>query len=66
MLLDGGTNGNPVLIKLTAEKGGFYVTSLPAGMYNVTINKNGYVEQVIKIAVSPGEMTVLKVQLKKI
>jgi hypothetical protein len=53
------------IVKKTADKGGFNIKSLPAGMYNVTIKKNGYAEQVMQIAVSDGEMTDLKIQLSK-
>jgi hypothetical protein len=53
------------IVKKTAEKGGFNIKSLPAGMYNVTVKKNGYAEQVMQIAVSDGEMTDLKIQISK-
>lgn len=55
----------PELVKKTAEKGGFNVKTLPAGMYTVSIRKNGYAEQVTTVAVSDGEMSELNVQLTK-
>jgi hypothetical protein len=69
--LDGnGTNvkaakASELLVKKTADKGGFNIKSLPAGMYKVTIMKNGYADQVTTVAVSDGEMSELNVQLTK-
>jgi hypothetical protein len=53
------------IVKKTAEKGGFNIKSIPAGMYNVTISKNGYKNLVETVAVSDGEQTELNVQLSK-
>jgi hypothetical protein len=53
------------IVKKTAVKGGFSLKSLPAGIYNVTISKNGYQEQIVSLAVSDGERSELKVQLSK-
>lgn len=53
------------LVKKTAVKGGYNIKSLPAGMYKVTIKKNGYAEQDVIIAVSDGELTELNIQLSK-
>lgn len=58
-------NGKPDLVKKTAEKGGFNVKTLPAGVYHVTIKKNGYADQVTTVAISDGEMSELNVQLTK-
>jgi hypothetical protein len=52
-------------VKKTAEKGGFNIKSLPAGIYTVTIKKNGFADQITTIAVSDGEMSELNVQLAK-
>jgi hypothetical protein len=60
-----GANGKPYLVKKTAEKGGFNIKTLPAGIYTVTIRKNAYAEQVTTVAVSDGEMSELNVQLSK-
>jgi hypothetical protein len=57
------TNGKPDVVKKTAEKGGFKIKTLPAGVYTVTIKKNGYADQVTTIAVTDGEMSELNVQL---
>lgn len=53
------------IIKKTADKGGFNIKSLPAGMYTVTITKTGYVDQIVSIAVSDGDLTELNIQLSK-
>ncbi len=50
-------------VKKTAEKGGFNIKTLPAGMYNVTFKKNGYADQIASIAVSDGESSVLNVKM---
>jgi hypothetical protein len=57
-------NTDPI-IKKTAEKGGFNIKSLQAGIYNVTISKNGYKNLVKSIAVSDGELTELNTKLLK-
>jgi hypothetical protein len=53
----------PVLTKKTALKGGYAIKSLPAGLYTVTISKNGFEAQNASIAVSDGEMTTLDIRL---
>jgi hypothetical protein len=58
-------NAKPDLVKKTAEKGRFNIKTLPAGIYSVTIKKNGYADQIITVAVSDGEMSELNVQLTK-
>ena len=58
-------NAKPDVVKKTAEKGGFNIKTLPAGIYAVTIKKNGFADQVTTIAVSDGEMSELNVQLSK-
>ena len=69
--LDGGsvkakaTNVKTEVVKKTAEKGGFNIKSLPAGVYSVTVKKNGYADLVTTIAISDGEMSELNVQLTK-
>lgn len=54
-----------MLVKKTADKGGFNIKTLPAGKYNVTCRKAGYAEQSAEIAVSDGELSVLNLQLSK-
>lgn len=53
------------IVKKTADKGRFNLKSLPAGIYNVTISKNGYQEQVTTLAVSDGERSELNISLSK-
>lgn len=55
----------PVLVKKTAVKGGFNIKTLPEGIYNVSVKKNGYVEQVVSIAISNGEKSEFKIELSK-
>ena len=59
------TSAKPDIVKKTAEKGGFNIKTLPAGIYTVTIQKVGYADQVTTVAVSDGEMSQLNVQLVK-
>ena len=51
------------LVKKSAAKGGFNIKTIAAGMYNVTIRKNGYADQVVSIAVSDVESSVLNVKM---
>jgi hypothetical protein len=60
----GGGNGE--ITKKTAEKGSFYIKSMPAGMYKVNIKKPGYKEKEISVSVAAGERTELKVELEKV
>jgi len=53
------------VVKKTAAKGGYNIKSIPAGMYNVTIRKTGYVDQMVKIAVADGDLTELNISLSK-
>jgi hypothetical protein len=54
------------LVKKTAEKGGFYVSSMPAGTYRVTLQKVGYAEQILTAYVNDGELTTVDVKLAKV
>jgi len=54
------------LVKKSAAKGGFNIKTLAAGMYNVTIRKNGYADQAATIAVSDGESSVLNVKMSEL
>ena len=58
--------GQEALVKKTADKGGFNIKTIAAGMYNVTIKKNGYTDQVATIAVSDGESSVLNVKMSEL
>lgn len=55
-----------VLVKKTADKGGFNVTSLAAGTYKVTLKKAGYAEQIVTVYVNDGEMTMMDFKLAKL
>jgi hypothetical protein len=57
--------GNGEISKKTAEKGSFYIKSMPAGTYKVVVKKPGYKEQEISVSVPGGERTELKVELEK-
>jgi hypothetical protein len=58
--------GDASLVKKTAEKGGFYVNSMPAGTYRVTLQKVGYAEQTLTVYVNDGELTTVDVKLAKV
>lgn len=53
------------LVKKSAAKGGFYVSSMPAGTYRVTLQKAGYAEQTLTVYVNDGELTTVDVKLAK-
>ena len=54
-------NGAVVMVKKTAAKGGFYISSLAGGTYQFTFKKTGLAEQTIDVIVNAGELTKLKV-----
>lgn len=54
-----------VLTKVTADKGGFNIKSLPSGVYRVTLSKAGYRDTVVTVAVTPGELSDLNVELTR-
>ena len=53
------------LVKKTADKGGFYVSTMSAGTYRVTLQKIGYTEQTLTVYVNDGELTTVDVKLTK-
>jgi hypothetical protein len=53
------------IVKKTADKGGFIIKSLAAGTYVITVKKAGYIDQLVKVAINDGEMSVLDIQLVK-
>ncbi len=59
------TNGQPVLTKTSAEKGGFTIKSLAAGVYRASFKKMGYAEQFATVNVNDGEMTTVDIKLNK-
>lgn len=60
-----GSVSQEPFIKMSADKGGFNIKSLPEGMYTVTVSKIGYADQYVTIAVAHGELTELRVELAK-
>lgn len=63
---DGGMMAENIeIVKKTAEKGIFYLKSIPEGTYKVKITKTGFKEKEVTISVVPGEMADLKVELEK-
>jgi hypothetical protein len=60
------TNGQIILSKVTADKGGFNIKSIPAGTYHVSFKKAGYAEQIVTVNVNDGELTVVDTVLEKI
>jgi hypothetical protein len=58
--------GNGEISKKTAEKGSFYIKSIPEGTYKVAVKKPGYKEQEITVSIPGGERTELKVELEKV
>ena len=57
--------GNGIIRKKSALKGGFHIKSMPSGIYEVSISKNGYVMQNTTLAVTNGEMATLNIALVK-
>jgi len=60
--IDNGST-QPVLVKLTAEKGGFYVKSLDTGMYRATFTKPGLTTQEMNIAISKTDLAEVEVKM---
>jgi len=58
-------NGAVVLVKKTAAKGGFYISSLAGETYQFTFKKAGLADQTINVVVNDGELTRLKVIMVK-
>jgi hypothetical protein len=59
------TKTSEEIVKKTADKGGFYIKTLADGMYKVNISKVGYETQETMLAVSNGELSLLRVQLNR-
>lgn len=55
-----------VVVKKTAAKGGFYIKSIAAGIYTVIVQKIGYANQKINVAIPDSELTELRFKLEKI
>jgi len=65
-MLKTAATGKASLVKKSAAKGGFVVSSLPAGTYRVTLQKIGYTEQTLTVYVNNGELTTMDVKLAKV
>lgn len=65
-VLKTATTGEASLVKKSAAKGGFNVSSLSAGTYRVTLQKPGYAEQTLTVFVNDGELTTVDVKLAKV
>jgi len=61
-----GSEFQPPLLKITAEKGGFNVKSFAEGIYKLKISKVGYGDQTIMITVIDGELCKIIVEMIKI
>jgi hypothetical protein len=60
------SDASVTLVKKSAEKGNLRVPSLDEGIYNVTIEKIGYITQQQTVTVVKGETCYLEVKLSKI
>ena len=60
-----GSNGNGEIKKQTTQKGRLQIKNMPAGIYQVVINKTGYKEKTVSVSVSDGERSVLNVDLDR-
>lgn len=65
-VLKTAATGEASLVKKSAVKGGFNVSSLPAGTYRVSLQKPGYAEQTLTVFVNDGELTTVDVKLAKV
>ena len=64
---DGGMiTGTGELSKKTADKGIFYLKSIPEGTYKVKITRTGFKEKEVTVSVVPGEMAQVYVELEKV
>jgi len=61
-----GSSVKEELVKKTADKGNFYLKSIPEGTYKVKITKTGFKEKEVKVNIVPGEMAELNVEMEKV
>jgi Carboxypeptidase regulatory-like domain len=61
----GGALENTEIIKKTTNKGNFFIKSMVAGNYKVTVSKPGYKDKEVSIIVVDGERSELAVELEK-
>jgi len=57
------TKANRVLVKKSANKGGFYIRNMANGTYNVSAQKEGYTEQVSSVVITDGTKNELNIKL---
>jgi hypothetical protein len=57
--------GNGEIVKKTAEKGKFVIKNMPAGTYQLIINKPGYIDREEKVIVEAGALTDLNVEMER-
>jgi hypothetical protein len=57
--------GQPAIIKNSAAKGDFNVTSLEEGIYDVILNKGGYKEMVITSILNKGQLNEINVNMAR-
>jgi len=54
------------IYKVSAEKGGFNIKSIPVASYSVTVTKKGYVSQTIIYEIDGDELNTLNIKLVKV
>lgn len=58
-------NTKPTVVKYSATKGGFNIRNLAEGIYNVQVDKTGYISQTVTAVVTPDSLCEVNVQLVK-
>jgi hypothetical protein len=68
IILEAGTTNNKekAIVKKTALKGGFYIKSIPEGIYNMIVYKTGYLQINQVINISKNEFLNLNLSLEKL
>jgi len=56
----------PYLVKKTADKGGFNISSMPEDTYRIIAKKEGYVEHASSLSVNDGETSFLNISITKV
>ena len=60
-----GISDGTEITKKTADKGNFFIKSMAAGTYKVTVSKPGYKDKEVSVIVVDGERSDLDVELEK-
>ena len=58
--------GATTMSKKSAQKGGFIIKNMPAGIYQVIAKKDGFKELRMTIVVNDGELTRVKIEMSKL